>query len=295
MPVTPDRNGALCDGSPLSDSDLIRASGLFDRALYETKVGTALEDPVAHYCSVGEAKGLSPSEFFDPNFYRLSNPDLAEAGIGLFAHYLRHGKAEGRYPNAAALRADAEKIRGSGLFNPPGTGTVSLNVAGFPAIEQFLVGWRYGYRANEAFDDQFYLRVYDDARSYGKPPFIHYLDIGRDQQRPVSEEELAESVALVESIFDRDYYLKQAGDEARSEPLTHYLTLGRFRGFDPAPNFSLPYYLLANPDADADPFVHFAREHRPGRLEVGRSPVGGLKPYNPALPTILIADHAANR
>lgn len=296
MATTPDLNGALRDSSPLPDSELIRASGLFDRALYEARVGAALEDPVAHYCSVGEAKGFAPSDFFDPNFYRLSNPDIAEASIGLFAHYLRHGRAEGRYPNIAALRGDAQKVRTSGLFSPPETRAVSRSVVGFPAIEQFLVGWRYGYRANDTFDDQFYARTYDDARSYGKPPFIHYLDIGRGQQRPVSEKQLAAIAALVESIFDRGHYVKQAGDDARADPLAHYLTVGRFRGFDPAPNFSLGYYLLANPDvAGEDPFVHFARERRPGRPDFEKNRIGGLKPYNPALPTVLIAVHAANR
>lgn len=37
---------------------------------------------------------------FDPDFYRLQNPDVARAGTDPFRHYLRHGWREGRAPNA---------------------------------------------------------------------------------------------------------------------------------------------------------------------------------------------------
>src|SRR5690349_11096368 len=96
---------------------LVDASGLFDVAFYQTRLGRSVPDPIAHYLAEGEANGIPPSELFDPNFYRLTNPDVVEAGAALLLHYTRHGRNEGRYGNWHALSLDAAKLKQSGLFD----------------------------------------------------------------------------------------------------------------------------------------------------------------------------------
>ena len=59
----------------------------------------------AEYLVPGWRKKLKPSPFFDPNYYRANNPDVAKSRIDPLLHYLRFGRLEGRLPKAPA---DAE-------------------------------------------------------------------------------------------------------------------------------------------------------------------------------------------
>src|SRR4029079_13656981 len=90
------------------DIKTIKASGLFDPAFYQARAGLRFHDPILHYLTEGEARDIAPSELFDPLFYRLTNPDVVQAGCGLLLHYIRNGRKEGRYPHRRALREDAE-------------------------------------------------------------------------------------------------------------------------------------------------------------------------------------------
>jgi hypothetical protein len=91
----------------------IRASGLFDRDWYLTcnprlpRLCRIL--PERHYVLVGEAAGLCPSPGFSPRAYAHLNPDQAGSGLAPLAHYLAHGRAEGRqvldHPAGAAAPA----------------------------------------------------------------------------------------------------------------------------------------------------------------------------------------------
>lgn len=52
-----------------------------------------------HYLTHGIAEGRKASRFFDPEYYRINNPDLVAAGLNnkqLFEHYLMYGLQEGR-------------------------------------------------------------------------------------------------------------------------------------------------------------------------------------------------------
>src|SRR5689334_4580782 len=100
-----------------AEVSLVQASGLFDAAFYQSRLGQPVPDPIAHYLAEGEAKGIPPSELFDPNFYRLTNPDVVDAGAALLLHYIRHGRNEGRYPTWHALSLDAAKLKQSGLLD----------------------------------------------------------------------------------------------------------------------------------------------------------------------------------
>ncbi|WP_138918904.1 hypothetical protein [Nitrospirillum viridazoti] len=55
---------------------------------------------LAQYCEAGWRQGRNPSSTFDTAYYLAANPDVAEAGVNPFWHYIVAGKGEGRrgYP-----------------------------------------------------------------------------------------------------------------------------------------------------------------------------------------------------
>lgn len=66
-------------------------------------VAVAALDPLRHFCEVGWREGRNPHPNFDVINYLLVNPDVDEATVNPFYHYLFHGRAEGR-PVVQAVR-----------------------------------------------------------------------------------------------------------------------------------------------------------------------------------------------
>lgn len=87
----------------------IRKSGRFDREFYRRWYG---DDPEVrrnlerHYVTIGETKGYWPCREFCPGLYLDANPDVAEASISPFYHYVTSGVKEGRF-----LRPSIEELR----------------------------------------------------------------------------------------------------------------------------------------------------------------------------------------
>lgn len=75
-------------------------SGVFDGDVYRQQTGLDLDDEalVVHYFRNGEAAGLKPAVGFDPDYYARRYPDVPKAGMNCFAHYVSHGRHEGRWP-----------------------------------------------------------------------------------------------------------------------------------------------------------------------------------------------------
>ncbi len=63
-------------------------------------------DPFEHFLLHGAAELRNPNAWFDTGFYVRSNADVDDAEVNPFWHYLAHGKAEGRQP---APRRQAER------------------------------------------------------------------------------------------------------------------------------------------------------------------------------------------
>jgi GT2 family glycosyltransferase len=74
----------------------------FDRHFYVKKYleGTSHEtsDPVRHYLEQGCALGNNPTAWFSSLDYLESNPDVLEAGVNPFVHYVSDGHKERRRP-----------------------------------------------------------------------------------------------------------------------------------------------------------------------------------------------------
>jgi glycosyltransferase involved in cell wall biosynthesis len=80
--------------------DTLRKTPLFNELSYCAQAGLKVEgqDAIRHYCVIGEAVGLKPSEAFDPRYYANRYVDILQAGMGFLAHYISNGRDEGRNP-----------------------------------------------------------------------------------------------------------------------------------------------------------------------------------------------------
>lgn len=88
--------------------DRVEASGLFDRAWYLSTypdVAGSGQDPVEHYLIHGAAEGRNPNAGFDTLWYLENNADVAGDGANPFDHWIRNGAAEGRDPGPSFRKA----------------------------------------------------------------------------------------------------------------------------------------------------------------------------------------------
>ena len=90
---------------------IVWSSGFFDANYYMSKAGVldARIDPAFHYVTVGERLGICPSQTFDPSYYSERHPDVAKAGMCSLAHYVMHGRNEGRRPRPAIAERPADE------------------------------------------------------------------------------------------------------------------------------------------------------------------------------------------
>lgn len=79
--------------------DMVASSEYFDAEwykFYNPDVAAGFKNPAEHYLRYGGNEGRDPSARFSSRKYLLDNPDVAEAGLNPLVHYLQHGKAEDR-------------------------------------------------------------------------------------------------------------------------------------------------------------------------------------------------------
>ncbi len=289
------------------DAATVARSPLFDPPFYAQAAGIegTAEELARHYLSIGEPASLAPSAGFDPASYRQFYPDVARTGISSLLHYERHGRRENRYCGMAALRADAERIERSGLFDrrtyawrrgrPP--------MRGLSDIEDYLIRRDTPVPAVAGFDSDAYELMYPDCLKGYAAPILHYLDAGLKQDRVFSREELARRKELARPWFNARFYLAQLPPDAPvDDPLEHYLLEGARQGLAPAPDFCVDYYSRRYPDLAAmssDLFLHFAAfgaaEGRVGRPDFAGMASRGKKAFEAGKPTVLVTSHEASR
>ena len=82
-----------------NDIYLIQEYGEFDLEYYTkqtNKIFDSEKTAIIDYAYFGEGVGLCPNPSFCPKSYLDCNTDLLVLDKNLFAHYLRHGRSEGR-------------------------------------------------------------------------------------------------------------------------------------------------------------------------------------------------------
>ena len=278
---------------------------VFDTAYYAQQLDelerNEIEDLVTHYVVTGWQRRLDPSPDFSTGFYLDRSPDVRRLGFNPFYHYIRWGRAEGRFANAGAARA-------AKLTVVPPDSVEAVVRSAFdsyyyfqqrPALADNFVdpvkhyiayGWREGLDPTPFFSTSYYLERSPDVRKNGVNPFFHYIRWGKAEGRRSKPEGDLESIEYgiepketeaertVRAHFDAEYYCAQlpAVRENHVDPLKHYLAFGWRQGFDPAPGFSVSFYLsrdAALRGANQEPYFHY--------LTIGKAQ--GRLPKNPVM------------
>jgi hypothetical protein len=85
---------------------LIRTSNLFDKYWYLEKnpdVAQAKVNPWLHYLRYGGFEGRDPGPSFSSQWYLDNNSDVKNARVNPLVHYLKSGKKEGRAPQPQSI------------------------------------------------------------------------------------------------------------------------------------------------------------------------------------------------
>ena len=150
-------------------------------------------DPVEHYCLYGWKEGRDPAPDFSTSYYLDANPDVRDAGINPFFHYLSSGRDEGRQAvapgtpeaNDTAVCHEISLVRKAFdldfyLSNYPDIADANS----IDPVEHYcLYGWKEHRDPTPDFSTSYYLDANPDVRDAGINPFFHYLSSGRDEGR----------------------------------------------------------------------------------------------------------------
>jgi hypothetical protein len=164
-------------------------------------------------------------------------------------------------------------------------------------------GWRRALDPTPWFSTQAYLEANLDVAAADICPFIHYIEQGRREQRPLQDAgrvtpnpESRESSGpasrsrrgklprrrsaeeLAHALVDADFYTGMYPDVAAAglSAGSHFMRYGWAEGRDPNPWFSQSAYLFANSDvrdAGVNPFVHWLGEGRHEQRPLGQRSV----------------------
>ncbi|MBE0455706.1 MAG: hypothetical protein IBX58_18935, partial [Roseovarius sp.] len=89
----------LSEASDLDDWAVAMVAQALDPDSYSAQLseyGVQADDLARHYLLEGWAMSLDPSPEFSTRFYLATNPDVGQAGVNPFLHYLTEGRKEGR-------------------------------------------------------------------------------------------------------------------------------------------------------------------------------------------------------
>jgi hypothetical protein len=202
---------------------------LFDRYFYQQQanfLATASDETLyLHYKTVGWREGLSPSPYFDVQWYLNAFEDIREAGVEPLQHFMEAGMREMRDPHPAF---NMELYRDHYLKG------VSRDIS--PIEHYVLHGWQRGFRPHPLFWNDWYERKYLPGAAR-QDPFYHYLTSGwRQGCNP-------------NPLFDGAWYTKQVGNQhaVTPDPLSHYIHVGGWR-LSPHPLFDPAYFQRRLPE-----------------------------------------------
>ena len=180
--------------------EVLRASGLIDLPTYMARRGGLSPgiDPVVDWHDKGWRLGCWPNPYFDPDWYRAQNQDVAAAEADPLLHYVSYGEPEGRRPVA--------------WFDPAWYRARYDVPSGEHALRHFLRNRTTGVSPIPEFDAAWYLNTYPDVASVGMDPMEHYLVRGFREGRDPSAD------------FDTRYYRwRYLRDTPDAVPLLHFL------------------------------------------------------------------------
>lgn len=151
-----------------------RRTVAFDPSWVARQVPEADQISLATFLSETRFHRVDPHPLFAAARYLEANPDVAEAGISPFEHYLEHGWREGRDPHPYFVN-DWYLEQNPDVLN-----------AGVNPLEHYIEhGWKDGRRPNPVFDPRAYLSKHPDVEAAGMEPLTHFVVHGDEEGREV--------------------------------------------------------------------------------------------------------------
>lgn len=222
---------------------------------------------------------MSSENDFDANWYIRRYPDVAHSGIDPLDHYARHGRDEGRFPNASAeVQMGAAYQVDSDWYarRYPDVAQSGIN----PIDHYVRHGRNEGRLPNAAaevktvsadeVDAAWYIQRYPDVAESNIDPVYHYVNYGFKEGR--SPNWHAERPEYWLRWFDPVWYAARYKDLGHyiDDPLEHYLRIGIMEGRAPyaaldcreswIDTFDARWYAERYPDvvhSNQDPLEHF--------------------------------------
>ena len=174
---------------------IIKNSNLFDEVWFKECYSLDDQtDSIDYYLSHGVEMGLNPTHFFDTLWYLEKYPDVNDANINPFVHYIKYGLNEGRFTNKFTYYTQ----------NKVNKNDINANRS---IIED-----------SNFFDKDFYVKLNKDVSSANVDPLDHYIRHGVYEYRKPNH------------LFSNKFYEENYLDDKEWNQLTHYAVLGQFKG-----------------------------------------------------------------
>jgi len=128
------------------------------------------------------------------------------------------------------------------------------------ATHYLCYGWKEGRNPSRKFDNNQYLKVMKKQGFDLMNPLLHYETIGKDLgfKPPLTEYELISNSTFFNSQWYRNKYLKNQ----KIDPVSHYISIGWKKGYNPSLRFDGNRYLEKNAGvkkANICPLIHYER------------------------------------
>lgn len=252
----------------------IRVSGFFDEGWYLRSypdVAQAGLDAFEHYLRHGRMEGRQPGPYFDAAYYLEKNPDLQAAGIDPLSHFCTRGWRESRLPTSGFNIHEYAKIRHGGAVLPTSLSQFASGVRELAphSVNSMAGGDREVIEQSGIFDGAYYLERYPEVRSSGLDPIDHYLKNGAGEKKDPSP------------WFNTSYYFANNPDVAKAKvnPLRHFCEVGGMELRNPSPAFDSGWYWLWHmlPDGlDGNPLARYLEAGEAAPKLPTMMPEGGL-------------------
>lgn len=144
----------------------------FDAAWFASAHAINTADAYALFELTRHLPAISPTPYFDPLWYLGNYSDLSQAQIAPFEHFLAHGAAEGRSPNA--------------YFDSGWFAERHPEAADNPLLFFLRHPNRASLDTSPLFSATTYLRRYPEVAESDIEPLRHFLTVGRDEGRDAS-------------------------------------------------------------------------------------------------------------
>jgi hypothetical protein len=174
------------------EADRLIIEAEFSREFYIAQFASGLDivDPIRHYLEIGWREYRDPSPSFSTSFYLTEYPDVSQAEINPFVHYIISGRNEGRF----ASPKDPQRLESQYKYEISIISEYfdqdfyveqepSLKDQTRLAMLRHFVehGWRNHRDPSPDFSTKRYLQLYEDVVTKNVNPFFHYIVAGKSR------------------------------------------------------------------------------------------------------------------